>query len=129
MRGTVKVPISRAAFNPSVGSHGQIEPSMARSKVLNRGRNFGEVTYRNECVGLENPSLFLQPTDIFHDLVHVFRLDGIDLRHIAKLPMMGLNPVRCRPLEGYIAVMVRFIHFVKKRWALVGSDAADAMAS
>ncbi len=36
MRGTVKTPISEAALNPSVGSHCQIEPSMARSKVLNK---------------------------------------------------------------------------------------------
>ena len=36
MRGTVKAPISGAALNPSVGSHCQIEPSMARSKVLNK---------------------------------------------------------------------------------------------
>jgi len=77
---------------------------------------------------LENSGLFLKPSDVLHDVVHITRLDSIDLRHVAKLPMMSLYSVGRSSLKRFIAVMIRLIDLVKKRRALSSSDSADPMA-
>ena len=77
---------------------------------------------------LENSGLFLKPSDVLHDVVHITRLHSIDLRHVAKLPMMRLYSVGRRSLKCFIAVMIRLIDLVKKRRALCRSDSADPMA-
>ena len=77
---------------------------------------------------LENSGLFLKPSDVLHDVVHITRFDSIDLRHVAKLPMMSLYSVGRRSLKRFIAMMIRFIDLVKKGRALSSSDSADPMA-
>lgn len=79
-------------------------------------------------LGSKNAGLFLEPTDVFHDLIHILRFHRIDLRHVAKLPMMSFDSIGCRSLKRYVAVMIRLIDFVKKRWALSGSDSTDPVA-
>ena len=58
---------------------------------------------------LLNARLALEPAHIFHDLIDICRSDGVDLRHIAELPMVRLDAVGRSPLEGWISVMVRFV--------------------
>jgi len=53
--------------------------------------------------------LALQPPDILHDLIDICRSDGVDLWHVAKLPMVRLDAVGRSPLEGLISVMVRLV--------------------
>ena len=77
--------------------------------------------------GLENTGLFLQPAHVLYDLIDVVRLDGVDLRHVAELPMMRLDPIGRSPLKGRIAMMIGFIDFVHKRRALSGSNTSGPM--
>ena len=58
---------------------------------------------------LLNARLALEPTDILHDLIDILRSDGIDLRHVAKFPMVRLDAVGRSQLEGRIPVMVRLV--------------------
>jgi len=53
--------------------------------------------------------LALQPPHILHDLIDIRRSDGVDLRHVAELPMVRIDAVGRRPLEGLVSVMVRFV--------------------
>ena len=80
-------------------------------------------------VGSKNPGLFLKPTDILHDVVHIVRFDRIDLRHVAELPMMSLHSIGRRSLKRRVTVMIRLIDLVKKRWTLGGSNSAKPMAN
>lgn len=77
--------------------------------------------------GLENTRLFLEPTHVFHDLIDIVRFDGHDLRHIAELPMMGLDPVGRSPLEGGVSVVIGFVDLVHQRGPLGGPDTTNAM--
>lgn len=79
-------------------------------------------------LGSKNSGLFLKPADVLHDVIHIIRFDRIDLRHIAELPMMCLHSVGRRSLKCRVAVMIRLIDLVKKRWALGRSDSADPVA-
>ena len=53
--------------------------------------------------------LALQPPDILHDLIDILRSDGVDLRHVAELPMVRPDAVGRRQLECLIPVMVRLV--------------------
>jgi hypothetical protein len=53
--------------------------------------------------------LALQPPDIFYDLVDVVGFHGLNLRHVAELPMVRLDTVGGRPLECLVSVMVRLV--------------------
>ena len=61
---------------------------------------------------LLNACLALQPPDILHNLVDVVRFHGIDLRHVAELPVVRLDAVGRSPFEGLIPVVVRLIDFM-----------------
>lgn len=78
--------------------------------------------------GSKNAGLFLEPADIFHDLIDLLRFHRIDLRHVAELPMMSFDSIGRRSLKRRVAVMIRLIDFVDERWTLSGSDSADPMA-
>ena len=56
--------------------------------------------------------LALQPPHILHDLIYIRWRDGVDFRHIAELPMVGLDTVRRRPLEGLVPMMIWFVDLV-----------------
>ncbi|OQW37757.1 MAG: hypothetical protein A4E20_17620 [Nitrospira sp. SG-bin2] len=56
--------------------------------------------------GLKNAGLFLEPADILHDLLDVIRLHGVDLRHVAELPMVRFDAVGRRAQEGGIAMVI-----------------------
>ena len=58
---------------------------------------------------LKNTGLFLQPPDILHDLIDVLGSEAFDVRHVAKFPMVRLDAVGRRPLEGRIPVMIRLV--------------------
>jgi hypothetical protein len=58
---------------------------------------------------LLNARLALQPPDILHDLIDILRGDAVDLRHVAEFPMVRLDAVGCRQLEGLIPMMVRLV--------------------
>jgi hypothetical protein len=58
---------------------------------------------------LLNAGLALQPPDILHDLIDICRSDGVDLRHVAELPVVRIDAVGGSPLEGLVSVMVRFV--------------------
>jgi hypothetical protein len=77
--------------------------------------------------GLKNASLFLKPAYVFHDLIHILRRDGIDLRHVPELPVMGFHAIGSGSLKRRIAMMIRFIDLVNQRWALSSSDSPDAV--
>ena len=70
---------------------------------------------------LLNACLALQPPDILHNLIDICRSDGVDFRHIAKLPMVRLDTVGCRPLEGLVSVMVRLVDLMHQRRSVVGA--------
>jgi len=70
---------------------------------------------------LLNACLALEPPHILHDLIDISRSDGVDLRHVTKLPMVRLDAVGCRPLEGLVSVMVRLVNLVHQRRSVVGS--------
>lgn len=78
-------------------------------------------------VRLENSSLFLEPADVFYDLLDVIRFHGIDLRHVAELPMVRLDAVGGGALEGGIAMVIGLIDFVHERRTLLGSGASRAV--
>ena len=56
-----------------------------------------------------NARLALQPPDILHDLLDILWGDAVDLRHVAKFPMVRPDAVSCRQLEGLISVVVRLV--------------------
>ena len=56
-----------------------------------------------------NTRLALQPTHIPHDLIDILRSDGVDLRHVAELPMVRPDAIGRRQLECLIPVMVRLV--------------------
>ena len=58
---------------------------------------------------LLNTRLALQPPHILHDLIDILRSDGVDLRHVAELPMVRPDAVGRRQLECLIPVMVRLV--------------------
>ena len=78
-------------------------------------------------VGLENSGLLLEPADVFHDLLDVIRFHGVDLRHIAELPMVRFDAVGGGAQESDIAVVIRLIDFVHERRTLLSSDASCAV--
>lgn len=78
-------------------------------------------------VRLEDSGLFLEPADVFHDLLDVIRLHGIDLRHVAELPMVRFDAVGRRAQEGRIAMVIGLIDFVYERRTLLGSDASSSV--
>ena len=78
-------------------------------------------------VGLEYSSLFLEPADVFHDLLDVIRFHGVDLRHVAELPMVRFDAVGRRAQEGGIAMVIGLVDFVHERRTLLGSDASCAV--
>ena len=78
--------------------------------------------------GSKNAGLFLEPADVFHDVIDLLGFHCIDLRHVAELPMMSLDAIGRRSLKRRVAVMIRLIDFVDERWTLSGSDSADPMA-
>lgn len=80
-----------------------------------------------EHTALKDAGLFLEPADVFHDLFDVIRFHGVDLRHVAELPMVRLDAVGGGPLEGDIAMVIRLIDFVHERRTLLGSDASGAV--
>jgi len=53
--------------------------------------------------------LALQPPHILHDLIDVVRFYGVDLRHVAELPVVGIDAVGGGPLEGLVPMMIRFV--------------------
>ena len=61
---------------------------------------------------LLDAGLALQPPDILYDLIDICRSDGGDFWHVAELPMMGIDAVGRRPLEGLIPVVVRLVDFM-----------------
>ena len=71
----------------------------------------GERPYETRFQGqdLKNTGLFLQPPDILHDLIDILGSDAFDVRHVAKFPMVRLDAVGRRPLEGRIPVMIRLV--------------------
>ena len=69
---------------------------------------------------LENTGLFLQPPDIFHDVIDVFRCNAVDLRHVPEFPMVRLDAVGCSPLEGRIPVMIWLVDLMHQRRSVVG---------
>lgn len=78
---------------------------------------------------LKNPGLFLEPADVFHDLIDVVGRHPLDLRHVAELPMVRSDAVGRGVLEGRIAMMIGFIDLVDKRGALAGPHSAGAMTT
>ena len=58
---------------------------------------------------LLNARLALQPPHILHDLIDILRGDALDLRHVAKFPMVSFDAVGRSQLEGLISVMVRLV--------------------
>lgn len=78
-------------------------------------------------VRLEDSGLFLEPADVFHDLLNVIRLHGVDLRHVAELPMVRFDAVGGGAQEGRIAMVIGLIDFMHERRTLLGSDASRAV--
>lgn len=64
--------------------------------------------------------LALEPPDIPYDLIDVISRRALDLRHVAKFPMVRLDAVGRGPLKGRIAMMVRLIDLMHQRRSLVG---------
>ena len=58
---------------------------------------------------LLNASLALEPPNILHNLINVIGRHAVDLRHVAKLPMVRCDAVGRSPLEGLVPVMIRLI--------------------
>jgi len=79
--------------------------------------------------GLKNPGLLLEPADVFYDLFDVIRFHGVNLRHVAELPMVRLDAVGRSSLEGRVAMVIGLIDFVHKRRTLLGADAPGSVAS
>lgn len=80
-----------------------------------------------EKIQLKDSGLLLEPADVLHDLIDVIRFHGVDLRHVAELPMVRFDAVGGGPLEGGIAMVIGLIDFVYERRTLLGSDASRAM--
>jgi hypothetical protein len=76
---------------------------------------------------LLDAGLALQPPDILHNLIDIGRSDGVDFRHVAKLPMVRLDAVGRRPLEGLVSVMVRLVDLMHQRRSVVGAHALFPM--
>jgi hypothetical protein len=70
---------------------------------------------------LLNAGLALLPPHILHDLINIRRSNSIDLRHVAEFPVVRLDAIGCRPFEGLIPVMVRFVDLMHQWWSMVGS--------
>ena len=77
--------------------------------------------------GLKNPGLFLEPADVLDDVLDVIRLDGVDLRHVAELPMVRLDAVGGSAQESGIAMVIGLIDFVHERRTLFGSNPSGAV--
>jgi len=58
---------------------------------------------------LLNARLALQPPHVLHDLIDTLWCDPVDLRHVAKFPMVRLDAVGRSQLEGLITMMVRLV--------------------
>ena len=78
---------------------------------------------------LKDSGLLLEPADVFYDLLDVIRFHGVDLRHVAELPMVRLDAVGRSSLEGRVAMVIGLIDFVHKRRTLLGADAPGSVAS
>jgi len=78
-------------------------------------------------VQLENSGLFLEPADVPDDLLDVGRFHGIDLRHVAELPMVRLDAVGGGAQESGIAMVIGLIDFVHERRTLFGSNPSGAV--
>ena len=78
---------------------------------VRKGEGVGNVIRgkREEKEDLLNTCLALKPAHILHDLIDIRGGHAFDLRHVAKLPMVGCDAIGCSPMEGWIPVMVRFI--------------------
>ena len=59
-----------------------------------------------EHTALKDAGLLLEPEDVFHDLLDVLRFHGVDLRHVAELPMVRLDAVGGGAQEGHIAMVI-----------------------
>lgn len=77
---------------------------------------------------LLNAGLALLPPHIFYDLIDISRSDGVDPRHVAEFPVVRLDPVDCRPLEGFIPMMVRFVDLMHQWRSVIGSRRMLSMA-
>ena len=91
-------------------------------------------TYRTSSLSwaapeLENPGLFLEPADVFHDLINIVGRHPLDLRHVAEFPMVRPDAVGRCILEGRVAVMIRFINLMDERRTLIGSHASGAVTA
>ena len=75
----------------------------------------------------EDAGLFLEPPNIFHDLIDIFGGHAIDFRHIAEFPVVGANTVGCCQLKGGIAMMARFVDFVDQRRAMISPGSSLAV--
>lgn len=69
---------------------------------------------------LLNTGLALEPPDILHNLIDVISRRALDLRHVAKFPMVRLDAVGRSPLKRGIAMMVRLIDLMHQRRSMVG---------
>lgn len=78
---------------------------------------------------LKNPGLFLEPADVFHDLIDVVGRHPFDLRHVAELPVVRSDAVGRGILEGRITVMIGLVNLMDERGALTGSHRAGTMTA
>ena len=77
--------------------------------------------------GSENTSLTLQPPDILNDLIDIIGRHAVDLRHIAKVPMVRPNSIERGALERDIGMVVWFVDLMHQRRPLRSPDRSRAM--
>lgn len=93
------------SWHVSRGAQPQAIPlSLYEPKIWNvrRGKRW-------EKEDLLNARLALEPSHILHDLIDILEGNALDLRHVPKFPMVRLDAVGRRPLEGRIPVMIRLV--------------------
>jgi hypothetical protein len=78
---------------------------------------------------LADSSLLLHPSDKGSILRHFCISHMRQSRHVAKIPMMGADPLFHCQIEASIAMMVRDIHSREKRWRLRCANTIWPMAS
>ena len=77
---------------------------------------------------LENTGLPLLPTDVSNNVVDIGGTHRVNLRHIAELPMMGLDSGSRSALERGIAVVIRLIDLMDQGRALLCAPTLRTMA-
>ena len=81
-----------------------------------------------ERKNLLDAGLALEPPDILHDLIDIFSRRALDLRHVAKFPMVRFDTVGRSPLKGRISMMVRLIDLMHQWRSLIGPRRLFPMA-